>query len=88
MYELKNVHHFTPQDMDDVILLWNNHWFEQHQAFPKFVHQCLIMFSEIMILLRLARLAISMIGLFLLVLIMFMIYLFRNLIKQLPNYST
>jgi len=43
MYELKNVHHFTPQDMDDVILLWNNHWFEQHQAFPKFVHQCLML---------------------------------------------
>ena len=29
-----------------------------------------------------------MIGMFMLVLIMFMIYLFWNLIRQLPNYST
>ena len=46
------------------------------------------MFFEVMILLCFARLATSMIGLFMLVLIMFMIYLFRNLIKQLPNFST
>ena len=46
MYELKNVHHFTPQDMDrsgSVFLLCNNHWFEQHQAFRMFVHQCLML---------------------------------------------
>ena len=43
------------------------------------------MCSEIIILLCLAT---SMIGLFMLVLIMFMIYLFRNLIKHLPSFST
>src|SRR6185503_9839075 len=42
--------------------------------------QCLIMF--------LLHLVTSMIGLFMLVLVKFMIYLFRNLIGQLPNYST
>ena len=42
------------------------------------------MFSDIMILLRLAT---SMIGLFMLVLVMFMIYLFQNLIRHLSNYS-
>ena len=36
----------------------------------------------------LLRIATSMIGMFMLVLIMFMIYLFQNLIRQLPNYST
>ena len=35
----------------------------------------------------LLRIATSMIGMFMLVLIMFMIYLFQNLIRQLPNYS-
>ena len=45
----------------------------------------LIIFSEVMILLHLA---ISMIELFMLDLVMFMIYLFCNLIIQLPNYST
>ena len=57
-------------------------------VFPKaktqYVYCCLICFS-IMFLLRLAT---SMIGMFMLVLIMFMIYLFWNLIRQLPNYST
>ena len=45
----------------------------------------LIMLSEIIILLRLAT---SMIDLFMLDLVMFMIYLFQNLIIQLYNYST
>ena len=36
----------------------------------------------------LLHLVTSMIGLFMLVLVKFMIYLFRNLIGQLPNYST
>ena len=45
----------------------------------------LIMFFDIMVLLRLA---ISMTELFMLVLVMFMIYIFQNLIEQLPNYST
>ena len=44
----------------------------------------LIMFSKFMILLHLAT---SMIELFMLDLVMFMIYLFQNLIIQLPNYS-
>ena len=44
------------------------------------------MFAE-MIMIWLC-LATSMIGMFMLVLIMFMIYLFQNLIIQLPNYST
>ena len=43
------------------------------------------MFPDIMVQLHLTT---SMIGLFMLVLVMFMIYIFRNLIKQLPNYST
>ena len=43
------------------------------------------MFSELIILLCLAT---SMIQLFMLDLVMFMIYLFRNLIMQLPNIST
>ena len=43
------------------------------------------MFFDIMVLLRLA---ISMTDLFMLVLVMFMIYLFQNLIMQLSNYST
>ena len=45
----------------------------------------LIMFSQIMIL---PRLVTSMMELFMLDLVMFMIYLFCNLIIQLPNYST
>ena len=45
----------------------------------------LIMFSKFMILLHLST---SMIELFMLDLVMFMIYLFQNLIIQLPNYST
>ena len=45
----------------------------------------LIMFSGFMFLLHLAT---SMIELFILDLVIFMIYLFRNLIIQLPNYST
>ena len=47
--------------------------------------QFLIMFSKLIILLCLAT---SMIELFMLDLVMFMIYLFRNLIMQLPNNST
>ena len=43
------------------------------------------MFPDIMVQLHLTT---SMIGVFMLVLVMFMIYIFRNLIKQLPNYST
>ena len=43
------------------------------------------MFYDIMILLRLAT---SMIELFMLDLLMFMIYLFQKLIMQLSNYST
>ena len=50
-----------------------------------FFHLVLIMFSELIILLCLAT---SMIELFMLDLVMFMIYLFRNLIMQLPNIST
>ena len=47
--------------------------------------QFLIMFSELIILLCLAT---SMIQLFMLDLVMFIIYLFRNLIMQLSNIST
>ena len=47
--------------------------------------QFLIMFSELIILLCLAA---SMIQLFMLDLVMFIIYLFRNLIMQLSNIST
>ena len=47
--------------------------------------QFLIMFSELIILLFLAT---TMIELFMLDLVMFMIYLFQNLIMQLPNIST
>ena len=43
------------------------------------------MFSDIIIMLRLAT---SMIETFMLDLFMFKIYLFQNLIIQLPNYST
>ena len=50
-----------------------------------FFHLVLIMFSELIILLCLAT---SMIELFMLDLVMFMIFLFRNLIMQLPNIST
>ena len=50
-----------------------------------FFIQFLIIFSELIILLCLAT---SMIELFMLDLVMFMIYLFRNLIMQLPNIST
>ena len=63
-------------------------------VFPKaktqYVYCCLIqffiMFAE-MIMIWLC-LATSMIELFMLDLVMVMIYLFRNLIMQLPNYST
>ena len=44
--------------------------------------QWLIMFPDIMVQLHLTT---SMIGVFMLVLVMFMIYLFWNLIRQLPN---
>ena len=43
------------------------------------------MFLKLMILLCIAT---SMIELFMLDLVMFMIYLFQNLIMQLPNFST
>ena len=50
-----------------------------------FFYSLLIMFCEIMIMLCLIT---SMIELFMLDLIMLMIYLFQNLVMQLPNIST